>query len=239
MREIIFDTETTGLHPYPKDGLNADRIVEIGAIEIVDLKPTGRVFHKYINPERHIPQDAVNVHGIDDARVKDCPVFKDIVDEWLDFIGNDSTLVAHNASFDMGFINAELVACGKIAIPESRVVDTLEMARKRFPGQRNTLDALCKRFDISNDHRTLHGALLDSELLYDVYVELRGGRQQGFNLSADITASSSNPSPVHTPHNRPKRSFDVCEAELQAHKDFVRDSIADPLWEKHSLFKDD
>ena len=185
MREIIFDTETTGFNPYSNQGDKNDRIVEIGAIEVIDLKPTGKVFHHYINPERSIPDEVVKIHGIDDEKVKDCPTFDKIAQKWLDFVGDDAKLVAHNAKFDMKFINAELIWAGKSGIQNERVVDTLPMARQTFPGQQATLDALCKNFSIDNSARTYHGALLDSELLLDVYIELRGGKQRGFELASE------------------------------------------------------
>ena len=228
MREIIFDTETTGFEPFPKDSLKqADRIVEIGAIEIVNLKPTGKVFHKYINPERPIPEEVVKIHGIDDEKVKDCPTFKEIVSEWLDFIGEDSRLVAHNASFDMKFINAELLWTGNRALDDSRVVDTLPMARSQFPGQRATLDALCNRFGVDNSGREFHGALLDSELLLDVYIELRGGKQRGFELAEDTVSGST----VFVENTRQSRTFTPTQAELDKHAKFL-EKIKDPIWNK-------
>ena len=238
MREIIFDTETTGLHPYPKDGNIADRIVEIGAIEIVNLKPTGRIFHKYINPERDIPADAFKIHGIDNKKIADSPVFAEIVDDWIAFIGDDSKLVAHNANFDIRFINAEISRCGKSAVDNNRVIDTLDMAKTKFPGQSNTLDALCDRFNINNAHRKYHGALLDSELLYEVYLELRGGRQQGFKLA---TPTKQALDPVSAPppkKTRLKRTFPISDTERIAHKDFVQKNIKDSLWSKKALFDD-
>ena len=228
MREIIFDTETTGFEPFPRDkGTLADRIVEIGAIEIVNLKPTGKVFHKYINPERPIPAEVVKIHGIDDARVKDCPTFKEIVDEWLEFIGDDAKLVAHNASFDMKFVNAELLWSGHKALDYSRVVDTLPIARSQFPGQRATLDALCNRFGVDNSGRTYHGALLDSELLLDVYIELRGGKQRGFELLKSADTSAIN----FSENTREKRVFTPSQEELEIHAKFL-EKIKDPIWNK-------
>ncbi|MFQ5507999.1 MAG: DNA polymerase III subunit epsilon [Leptospirillia bacterium] len=170
-RQIVLDTETTGLSP--NDG---HRIVEIGAIELINLHPTGNTFHHYINPEREIPEESTRIHGITDDRVAGCPHFLGIVDAFLAFIG-DSPLVIHNAPFDMGFINAELSRCGRNPLDEHPVVDTLIEARRRHPRQRNSLDALCRRYGIDNAHRTLHGALLDSEILAEVYVAMLGGHQ--------------------------------------------------------------
>ncbi len=230
MREIIFDTETTGLYPYAKHGMEPDRIVEMGAIEIIDLKPTGQVFHEYINPERDIPADAVKIHGIDNAKVSNSPKFRDIVEDWIAFIGDDSNLVAHNAKFDMDFINAELLWCGKKAIDNNRIIDSLDLAKSRFPGQKNTLDALCSRFGVNNAHRDFHGALLDSELLYEVYVELRGGRQQGFSL--EMNTNNNTIWQNKSQNTRPKRTFDVSEGELRTHAKFVQENIPDAIWLK-------
>ena len=234
LREIIFDTETTGFDPF--DANEPDRIVEIGAIEIIDLKPTGRVFHQYINPERHIPEKVVAVHGIDDARVADEPTFKEIAQDWVDFIGDDSKLVAHNANFDMKFINAELSWVGLPEISKDRVVDTLAIARKKFPGQRATLDALCSRYGIDNSGREFHGALLDSELLLDVYFELCGGAQHGLAL-ADTSkpqsqASQNNTQNITKGTYREPRPHAITDEEKQAHDAFLENNIKDPIWHK-------
>jgi DNA polymerase-3 subunit epsilon len=179
MRLIMLDTETTGLSPE-----QGDKMVEIGAIEVNnrDMSQT-RTFHQYINPERSIPEVVVRIHGIDDKRVKDEPTFKDIAQDFLDFV-QGGTLVIHNAPFDLGFIMAELDACGLPNIHDMPVIDTLVMAKKQFPRQRNNLDALCDRFDVERGHRELHGALLDSELLGEVYLAMTGGRQ--FSLGMDL-----------------------------------------------------
>jgi DNA polymerase-3 subunit epsilon len=177
MREIILDTETTGLDP-----LRGDRLVEIGGIELINHFPTGRTYHVYINPERDMPEEAFRVHGLSAEFLADKPRFADLVAEFWSFIA-DATLVIHNASFDMGFINAELKRAGRQNFPMDRVVDTLAMARRRFPGSPASLDALCSRFGIDNSRRTRHGALLDAELLADVYIELIGGRQASFGLA--------------------------------------------------------
>ena len=170
MRQIFLDTETTGLDP--KTG---DRIVEIGAVELMNHLPTGRTYHQYINPERPMPKEAFDVHGLGDDFLRDKPKFAQIVQDFVDFIGDDAKLVIHNAQFDMKFLNAELKWAGRAVMPYSRAVDTLEIARNKFPGAQNSLDALCRRFRIDNSNRTLHGALLDSELLAEVYLALRGG----------------------------------------------------------------
>ncbi len=228
MREIIFDTETTGFEPFPRDeSKQPDRIVEIGAIEVENLKPTGRIFHEYINPKRSIPVEVVKIHGIDDEKVKNCPTFEQIADKWLEFIGDDSKLVAHNASFDMKFINAELLWSGNRVISDNRVIDTLPMARSQFPGQRATLDALCNRFGIDNSGRDFHGALLDSELLLEVYIELCGGKQRGFELAQNTVQNTVG----FSKNTREKRTFTVSEEELQAHESFLK-KIKDPIWKK-------
>ena len=179
MREIILDTETTGLSPG-----TGDRIVEIGAVELINHLPTGKTYHVYLNPERDMPKEAEAVHGLSSAFLKDKPLFKTIAKEFLEFIG-DAPLIIHNASFDMGFINAELGFIGGTAIPPSQVIDTLQMARRSHPMGPNSLDALCKRYGIDNSKRTKHGALLDAELLADVYLELIGGRQTALVLKAE------------------------------------------------------
>src|SRR6056300_267791 len=182
MREIALDTETTGISP--RDG---HRIIEIGALELMHHLPTGRKLHLYINPEREIDDGAVAVHGITSDFLADKPVFANIVDEFLAFVGDDP-MVIHNASFDMGFINAELKRLDRPVLPMAQSIDTLMMARKKFPGAQANLDALCRRFEIDNSHRDLHGALVDADLLAAVYIELLGGRQPGLSLTtADNT----------------------------------------------------
>ena len=177
-REIVFDTETTGFE-YAK----GERLVEIGAVELINHMPTGVTYHQYINPEKEVPEEAFKVHGLSYDFLKDYPTVDKVADEWLDFIG-DAVLVAHNASFDINFVNYELKQLGKSEITWDRVVDTLEIARLLFPGARCNLDALCKRFDIDNSNRTLHGALLDAQLLAEVYLELLGGREPSLLLDA-------------------------------------------------------
>ena len=179
MREIALDTETTGISP--RDG---HRIIEIGALELMHHLPTGRKLHLYINPEREIDDGAVAVHGITNDFLADKPVFADIVDEFLGFVGDDP-MVIHNASFDMGFLNAELKRLERPVLPMAQSIDTLMMARKKFPGAQANLDALCRRFEIDNSHRDLHGALVDADLLAAVYIELLGGRQPGLSLESN------------------------------------------------------
>ncbi len=185
MRLIMLDTETTGLSPH-----NGDKMVEIGAVEVCqrDMSQT-KTFHKFINPGRSIPAEVVRIHGIDDARVKDEPSFKDIAQEFLDFI-KGGTLVIHNAPFDLGFIMSELAECGMPNIHDIPVIDTLLMAKKQFPRQRNNLDALCDRFEIGRGHRQLHGALLDSELLAEVYLAMTGGRQFSIGIDTGVKPAS-------------------------------------------------
>ena len=183
MREIIFDTETTGLDP--KGG---DRLVEIGCIEMVNRVPTGEVYHAYFNPERDMPAEAEKVHGLSSAFLTGKPRFEAIADAFLDFVG-DAPVIAHNAAFDRSFVNFELEKCGRPALPEARWIDTLAMAKKRFPGMYNSLDALCKRFKISLDSRDKHGALIDAHLLAEVYLELQGGKERALELTAVVTAA--------------------------------------------------
>ena len=229
MREIVLDTETTGLKP--EDG---HRIIEIGALEMVNHVPTGKTFHIYINPERDIEADAISVHGITNERVAQEPIFAQIVDDFLDFIGS-SPLVIHNAPFDMGFINAELEKCGRPALPHDRAIDTLVMARRKFPGGQASLDALCRKFGIDNSHRDLHGAMIDTDLLADVYIELLGGKQPGLSLTAeDLATVSAAGADMVTPGqktHRPARPFAVSDDEKKAHQDFI-DGLNDALWKK-------
>lgn len=183
-REIVLDTETTGLEPN-----NGDRIVEIGCVELVNHFPTGRNLHLYINPERSMPAEAFAVHGLSEDFLKDKPVFADLAAEFAEFIGEDM-LIIHNAAFDVGFINAEFARVGRPPVAAARVLDTLALARRRHPGAGNSLDALCARYGIDNSRRTKHGALLDSEILAEVYIELIGGRQAGLDLSPILIGSA-------------------------------------------------
>ena len=182
MREIVFDTETTGLSP-----LNGDRIVEIGCVEMFNRCETGHSFHSYFNPGRPMPSDAEAVHGLSDRFLSDKPAFGDVCDALLMFIG-ESPMIAHNASFDFAFINHELTQCGRPGVCTSRMIDTLAIARQKFPGAKHSLDALCTRFGVDRSQRIKHGALLDAQLLAQVYVELTGGRQIGLTLVAELVA---------------------------------------------------
>jgi len=226
MREIIFDTETTGLDP-----IGGDRLVEIGCIEMVNRVTTGRTFHAYFNPERSMPAEAERIHGLGDAFLADKPRFAECAAELLEFLGEDSPLVAHNAGFDFGFLNAELEACGMDPVSRDRMVDTVALARVRHPGAKNSLDALCTRYGIDRSHRTLHGALLDAELLAQVYVELRGGRQIGLELVAG-TIEVSATATVRLHRDRPLREprpHSASAEELAAHAEFLK-SVKAPLW---------
>lgn len=229
-REIILDTETTGMNPF-----EGDRIVEIGCVECINHIATGKHYHVYINPERDMPAEAAAVHGLTEAFLKDKPVFAEIYADFLDFIG-DAKLVIHNAEFDMRFINHHLTEMGAPAIPNTRVIDTLIMARQKFPGSPANLDALCKRFGVDNSNRTLHGALLDSELLAEVYMELLGGRQTGLSLGQDEDTGSmpdqDNFSKRSTKPLRPPRSFPVPDVELKAHLEMIENLGDKALWRK-------
>jgi DNA polymerase III subunit epsilon len=224
-REIILDTETTGMDPA-----KGDKIVEIGCLEIINLMPTGRTFHHYINPEREIPADATAVHGITLAMVQNKPTFLELAADLVEFIG-DGVIVAHNAPFDLKFINAELAACGYPAYDNSRVVDTLVMARRQAPGAPASLDALCRRFGIDNTKRTLHGALLDAQLLAEVYLELRGGRQPDLVLGDQAVQTQNEQADNITRQLRPARAHSASEAERAAHTEFLK-QLTDPIWQK-------
>ncbi len=232
MREIVFDTETTGLEPE-----KGDRLVELGAVELVNHLPTGRHFHKYINPQRPVPAEVVAIHGLDDAFLRDKPVFADIVEEFLVFIGTDAKLVAHNAAFDLRFMNSELGRCGRPPLSPDRIIDTVLMARRKYPNANNTLDGLCRRFGIDNSNRTLHGALLDSELLAEVYLELIGGRQPDLELAhipARGAAQAANPvaavpaaARLSRPQPLPPR---LTPEEEAAHRAFVEKMGEAAIW---------
>jgi DNA polymerase-3 subunit epsilon len=225
MREIVLDTETTGLDPA-----NGDRIVEIGCVELVDHFPTGANYHVYINPERDMPADAERVHGLSAEFLADKPVFAAITAEFIDFIG-DAPLVIHNAGFDMKFLNAELARIGRDLLDDARAIDTLAMARIKFPGARVSLDELCKRFDIDNTERTKHGALLDADLLAQVYLELLGGRQKRFVLAlADgLTPVTEDSRPVRV-RPEPLPSL-ITPHEREAHAAFVAKELGEAaIW---------
>lgn len=224
-REIVFDTETTGFE-YAK----GERLVEIGAVELINHMPTGVTYHQYINPEKEVPEEAFRVHGLSYDFLKDYPTFDKIANEWLDFIG-DATLVAHNASFDINFVNYELKQLGLVELKWDRVVDTLEIARMLFPGARCSLDALCKRFEVDNTSRTLHGALLDAQLLAEVYLELLGGREPSLLLDGKKTEKSAQKNETAVVKNyRTPRHFQIDEQELQEHNDFIEKKIKGAIW---------
>jgi len=215
MREIVFDTETTGLDP-----LQGDRLVEIGCIEMINRFPTGNVFHRYINPERDMPEAAFNVHGLSIDFLRDKPLFADIAEELVAFIGDDASLVAHNAMFDLGFLNAELERAGHRAVSRERLVDTLVLARRKHPGGSNRLDDLCVRYRIDNSRRTKHGALLDAELLAEVYLELIEARQAMLGLAVAATSASRSIGGVVAARPQPLAPR-LTEAERAAHAAFV------------------
>lgn len=223
MREIALDTETTGLDPF-----TGHRIVEIGCVEMINRVKTGSNFHVYLNPERDMPAEAEKVHGLSAAFLSDKPLFRHVADAFLEFI-QDAPLVIHNAAFDMKFINAELERLGYPALPMARTVDTVLIARKKFPGQPANLDALCKRFSIDLSSRTKHGALLDAELLADVYLELHGGRQ------VKLTLEHASAAPQHGAEGArsvlPSREFPPSQAELAAHRTLL-EKLKEPLWLK-------
>jgi DNA polymerase III subunit epsilon len=229
MREIVFDTETTGLSPA-----NGDKLVEIGCIEMVNRVETGKTFHTFLNPERPMDPAAFAVHGLSDSFLSDKPLFEDVVEDFLDFI-DDSPLVAHNASFDFSFINAELASCGRLKVSQTRMVDTLVLARTKFPGAKHSLDALCTRFGIDRSHRILHGALLDAQLLAQVYIELTGGRQIGLGLDPVARPTMDFSDQLgHGPDRprsapRPARVFAASTDELERHRAFIA-KLVDPLW---------
>lgn len=225
MREIILDTETTGLDPS-----EGHRIVEIGALELINHVPTGRTFHAYINPERPVPADAEAVHGLSTTFLLDKPVFSKIADDFLAFIA-DSRIVIHNAGFDLAFINAELGWLGKTAIGPERAVDTLYLARQKYPLGPNSLDALCKRYGVDNSRRSKHGALLDSELLADVYIELIGGRQTTFALTTIETRTTVDLQITGVIASRPRPLGErLTAAEIVAHTSLVQELGEAALW---------
>lgn len=231
-REIVLDTETTGFDPR-----TGDRMIEVGCIEIEDLLPTGRTFHRLINPERLIPADAIRVHGITDDKVKDAPKFAEIVIDLCDFIG-DAPIIAHNAQFDRNFIDHEFGRCGRALFPEDRWIDTLKLAQTRFPGMANSLDALCKRFKVSLVERTLHGALIDARLLAEVYLELKGGKERRLDLSASratVAAAAAVAAQGYETRPRPL-PVRTSEAEQAAHQAFLQANLKDlSLWQAYGL----
>ncbi|WP_298400013.1 DNA polymerase III subunit epsilon [Sphingobium sp.] len=226
MREIIFDTETTGFDPA-----SGDRLVEIGCIELINRVPSGRTFHAYYNPQRDMPAAAFNVHGLSSDFLRDKPLFADGAQALLDFI-EDSPLVAHNARFDFGFLNHELKLCGHADVSLDRMIDTVAIARTLHPGAKHSLDALCTRYGIDRSHRVKHGALLDAELLAQLYIELTGGRQIGLGLAQEeakeIVRAELTETTMVRPV-RPARVFTASAAELERHAAFVA-TLKEPLW---------
>ena len=229
MREIVFDTETTGLDPR-----TGDRITEMGCVEVEDFIPTGRTWHSYVNPQRSVPAKATEITGLTAEFLADKPLFADVADAFLEFVG-DANVVAHNAPFDRGFINMELERAGKPVIANERWIDTVVMARKMFPGAHASLDALCKRFGVSLETRDKHGAIIDALLLADVYLELNGGRERALDLSGDAGETGGT---VVFPA-RPARSQPLAprltEAETAAHLTFVETLGERPVWKKTGL----
>lgn len=224
MREIVLDTETTGFSPE-----EGDRIVEIGAVELVNHMPTGRTYHQYINPLRDMPKGAFDVHGLSEEFLRDFPVFEAIADAFLEFVG-DAKMVIHNAAFDMKFLNAELGWCKRRTLPMDQAIDTLMIARTRFPGSPASLDALCRRFGVDNSAREKHGALLDSEILAEVYLELTGGVQPDFGLS---TTSGTSTQAARTAGKRLRPLAPrITEEERAAHEAFVGKMGDAALWQK-------
>lgn len=220
LREIVLDTETTGLDPE-----QGHRLVEVAALELIDHLPTGRTFHSYLNPERDMPEEAFRVHGLSAAFLRDYPLFAEVVDPLLEFL-QDSRLIIHNAAFDIRFLNAELVRQTREPLALGRAIDTLLLAQRGFPGAQNSLDALCRRFSVDNSARTLHGALLDCELLAEVYLHLIGGRQIGLSLERP-RAQGAGAGLQRTV--RPPRPFAPSPAELAAHAAFIA-KLDDPVW---------
>ncbi|PJE27554.1 DNA polymerase-3 subunit epsilon [Pseudooceanicola antarcticus] len=228
MREIVLDTETTGFEPE-----QGDRLVEIGGVELYNHVPTGETYHVYINPEREVPEEAFKVHGLNYEFLRDKPVFRDVAQGFLDFVG-DAKLVIHNAAFDMKFLNAELGWLGLPQLPWEQALDTLAIARKKFPGSPASLDALCRRFGIDNSARTLHGALLDSEILAEVYLELIGGRQPGLVLASGRRGGGTAQEdedwrPRPRPNPLPSR---ITDEERAAHEAFVEKMGESALWKR-------
>jgi DNA polymerase III subunit epsilon len=225
MREIVLDTETTGFEPDA-----GDRIVEIGAVELWNHVPTGLTYHQYVNPQRAMPQEAFAVHGLGDDFLRDKPVFAEVAEAFVAFIG-EAKLVIHNAAFDMKFINAELGWLRRPPVPLERAVDTVLIARRRFPGAPASLDALCRRFGIDNSARTLHGALLDAQILSEVYLELIGGRQPGLVLGGVASAGAEAGEGAWRPRPRPAPLPPrITGAEAAAHRAFVEKLVPDALW---------
>ncbi|MBI3436595.1 MAG: DNA polymerase III subunit epsilon [Proteobacteria bacterium] len=229
MREIVFDTETTGLDPG-----QGHRLIEIGCVELLDHVASGETFHRYVNPERDIPAGAFAIHGISAQFLADKPLFADIADAFLEFIG-DAPLVAHNANFDLGFINAELERSRRAPIARERIVDTLTLARRRFPGGSNRLDDLCARFGIDNSRRTKHGALLDAKILAEVYIDLIDARQAQLGLAAGLVCAADVAFPGAGARRRPQPLAPrLAQAEHEAHRAFIETLGAGAIWRDYA-----
>lgn len=227
MREIVLDTETTGLDPH-----SGDRLVEIGAVELLNQMPSGATFHRYLNPDRDMPAGAFAVHGLSAAFLADKPRFKEVAEAFLIFVG-EARLVIHNAAFDMRFLNAELSWAGMAELPWARALDTLDLAKRRFPGAQNGLDGLCRRFGVDNSGRTKHGALLDAELLAEVYLELAGGRQPHLSLAVAAADPAPGAAGAWTPPPRSRPLMPrLTEAELAAHRGLLDELGAACLWRR-------
>lgn len=230
-REIVLDTETTGFDPR-----TGDRLIEVGCIELIDLLPTGRTFHRLVNPERSIPADATRVHGITDDKVREAPKFAEIVVDLMDFIA-DAPVIAHNAQFDRTFIDHECGRCGQTLLDGTRWIDTLQLAQKRFPGMPNSLDALCKRFRISLVDRALHGALIDARLLAEVYLELKGGKERVLDLTSRRQGQAGAQAAAMAYGRRPHAlASRVSPDQAEAHRAFLVETLKDlSLWEGYGL----
>ena len=227
MREIALDTETTGLSPK-----NGDRVVEIGCVELINHMPTGRTYQTYLNPQKMMDPSAEEVHGLSNDFLKDQPLFKEIVADFLEFI-SDSPLIIHNAEFDIGFLNSELKRLDLNEINLSQAIDTLKIARDKYPGAQNSLDALCRRFDINNYDRELHGALLDSKILADVYLELLGGKEPSLNLNSNNAAEQFENNKTNSPKIKKVEiySYGVSKKEKEDHTNFINTMSVKPLWD--------
>lgn len=225
MRQVVLDTETTGLDP-----LQGDRVIEVAAVELFNLLPTGATFHRLVNPKRDIPAEATRVHGFTNSDLEGKPGFEEVADDLLAFLG-DAPIIAHNAPFDFGFLDAELLRCGRPALDRSRMIDSLDLAKQRYPGMPNSLDALCRRLGIDNSMRTSHNAVLDCRLLADVYLELMGGKQPGFELAAALASRG----PLLLEGERvawSARPIVVADAAGEAHRAFLEAKVKDALWLK-------
>ena len=224
MRQIVLDTETTGLDPR-----SGDRVIEVAAIELFNFMPTGGTFHHVIDPERDVPEEATRVHGFTAEMLRGKPRFADIAEAMLDFIGEDE-IIAHNAPFDFGFLDAEFLRCGMPRLDRGRMVDSLDIAKRRYPGMPNSLDALCRRLAVDNSMRTSHNALLDVKLLAEVFLQLMGGKQPDLDLAAASRRSGPSLAAEDAPVARTPRPILVSEAEAAAHAEFVAKKLKDALW---------